>query len=183
MPRETRTDPMSGNGVTRWTRSGTNAGIRRSVRMEIATNITRRKVAEEQKKELEERLRQAQKMEAIGTLAGGIAHDFNNILSIILGYADLAKQDCRHLPTVAMELDEVLRAGHRAKDLIKQILTFSRKANPERILLKPASLVMETVKMLRPSLPSTIAIRLDVASETGDILADPTQFHQILMNL
>jgi signal transduction histidine kinase/CheY-like chemotaxis protein len=155
----------------------------RIVRMEVATNITRRKEAEEQKKELEEKLRQAQKMEAIGTLAGGIAHDFNNILSAILGYTDLARQDCYHLPTVTKKLDNVIRAGHRAKDLVMQILAFSRKVDAERIPLNPGSIVKEAVKMLRPSLPSTIDIRLDVPAKTGTILADPTQFHQILMNL
>jgi PAS domain S-box-containing protein len=155
----------------------------RMVRMEIASNITQRKLAEEQKAELEEKLRQALKMEAIGTLAGGIAHDFNNILGAILGYAELAKESSRSFPEIYGKLDKVLQAGHRAKELVKQILTFSRQAVTERIALHPASLVTEAVKMLRSTLPATIDILLSIDPQAGPVLADPTQIHQILMNL
>ncbi|MBU1058777.1 MAG: PAS domain-containing protein [Proteobacteria bacterium] len=155
----------------------------RIVRMEIASNISQRKVAEEQKIKLENQLRQAQKMESVGTLAGGIAHDFNNILSIILGYADMARTSSGPLSETAKELDEVLRAGNRAKELIKQILTFSRQANTERVFVQPISIVEEVVKMLRSSLPTTIEITLDVDRKTGVVFADPTQIQQIVMNL
>ena len=155
----------------------------RIVRMEIASNITQRKLAEEQKAELEEKLRQALKMEAIGTLAGGIAHDFNNILSAILGYAELAKQSSCSGPEIYRRLDKVMQAGHRAKELVKQILTFSRQAVTELIALHPASLVTEAVRMLRSTFPATIDIVLKIDPKAGPVLADPTQFHQILMNL
>jgi signal transduction histidine kinase len=155
----------------------------RVVRMEIASNITQRKLAEEQKAELEEKLRQALKMEAIGTLAGGIAHDFNNILGAILGYTELARASSSSFPEIYGKLDKVLQAGHRAKDLVRQILTFSRQAATERIALHPASLVTEAVRMLRSTLPATIDIVLRIDPKAGPVIADPTQMHQILMNL
>ncbi len=149
----------------------------------ISRNITNIKKAEKEKKQLEGRLNQAQKMEAIGTLAGGIAHDFNNILASILGYADMAKEDTPAGSTVAKDLDKVLKAGYRAKDLVKQILAFSRQGKAERIPFQPASVIKEALKMLRSSIPTTIEIHEDIDPICGVILADPTQFHQILMNL
>ena len=155
----------------------------RMVRMEIASTITQRKLAEEQKAELEEKLRQALKMEAIGTLAGGIAHDFNNILGAILGYAELAKESSRSIPEIHGKLDKVIKAGHRARDLVRQILTFSRQTITERIALQPAGLVAEALKMLRPTLPATIDIDLRIDPKAGPVFADPTQIQQVLMNL
>jgi len=146
-------------------------------------DLTERKKAEEEKEKLENKLRQAHKMEAIGTLAGGIAHDFNNILAAILGYAEMARDDVSPKSTVAMDLDKVLEGGKRAKDLVQQILAFSRQNEMERIPLQPESVVKNAIKMLRPSLPTTIEINQDTTSATGLILADPTQIHQILMNL
>jgi len=155
----------------------------RIVRMEIASNITQRKEAETRRLELEEKLRQAQKMEAIGTLAGGIAHDFNNILSAVIGYAELAKERSVHIPTVDKDLDEVIKAGTRAKELVKQILAFSRQADVKRVPLQLGDVVQEAIKILRPSLPTTIDITLNLDIGIRPVLANPTQIHQILMNL
>lgn len=142
-----------------------------------------RKQTEEETKALQSQLLQAQKMEAIGTLAGGIAHDFNNILGAIFGYTEIAI-DCIPSEFIATQhLAKVLKASERAATLVKQILAFSRQSNIERIPLKPVQIVNEAVKLLRPSLPSTITIHLKIDTDTNSILADPTQFHQILMNL
>lgn len=135
------------------------------------------------KKKLESQLTQSQKMEAIGTLAGGIAHDFNNILSAIMGYTELAVLGVPEKLPAKQNLQEVLKASHRAKDLVRQILTFSRQGEQER---KPAlifPIVKETLKLLRASLPSTIEIRQKIDSETGVIEANLTQIHQVVMNL
>ena len=149
----------------------------------VFTDITERKKSEEAQKTLQIQLQHAQKMEAIGTLAGGIAHDFNNILGAILGYAEMARDDCLGQPRVVSDLDQVIKAGHRAKELIKQILTFSRQEETQSIPLQPSTIIRETIKMLRSSLPTTIAIKQDINSNTSLILADPTQIHQILINL
>ncbi|MCP3892988.1 MAG: PAS domain S-box protein [Desulfobulbaceae bacterium] len=149
----------------------------------IERDISERKQVEKEKEGLENRLIQAQKMEAIGTLAGGIAHDFNNILAAMLGYAEMARDDIPPETTVAKDLDKVLEGGNRAKDLVQQILAFSRQNEMECNPLQPASVVKEILKMLRPSLPTTIEINQDITSVTSLILADPTQIHQILMNL
>jgi PAS domain S-box-containing protein len=142
-----------------------------------------RKQVEEETQALHAQLLQAQKMEAIGTLAGGIAHDFNNILGAILGYAEIAR-DCIPPESEAIGyLGKVLLASERAATLVKQILAFSRQANIERIPLKPCYIIKEAIKLLRPSLPSTITIHQKVETVTNSILADPTQVHQILMNL
>jgi PAS domain S-box-containing protein len=149
----------------------------------FAVDITARKQAEEVKKKLQFQLLHAQKLESIGTLAGGIAHDFNNILGAILGYAEMAREDSPAHSMAARDLDQVINAGYRAKDLVKQILAFSRQAEAVKMHLQPAAIVKETVKLLRSSLPSTIAIEVDLAPDTGVIFVDPTQMHQILMNL
>ncbi len=149
----------------------------------IFIDVTEKKTAEKEKKKLQAQLQQAQKMEAIGTLAGGIAHDFNNILGAVLGYAEMARDDCPTDSLVAQDLDQIIKAGLRAKDLVKQILAFSRQAENEKIPLQPAVIIRETLKMLRSSLPSTISIKQDLAGDAGLILADPTQIHQIIMNL
>ena len=146
-------------------------------------DITERNRTEEEKKSLQKQLIQAQKMEAIGTLAGGIAHDFNNILGVIIGFAEIAG-DCIPPDSIAVEyLNKVQIAGHRAATLVKQILAFSRQVNIERIPLQPSHTVKEVLKLLRPSLPSTITIKQEIDSSSSAILADPTQLHQILMNL
>ncbi|MFH1931093.1 MAG: PAS domain S-box protein, partial [Pseudomonadota bacterium] len=142
----------------------------------------KRDVTEEIK--LEGKLRQAQKMEAIGTLAGGIAHDFNNILSAIIGYTELTEYEMPEGFNKAKgNLREVLKAGRRAKDLVKQILAFSRQGDQERKPLQISHIVKEALKLLRASLPTTIEFRLNIEPEIGIIEADPTQIHQVLMNL
>lgn len=151
--------------------------------MSICRDITERKQAEEEKKLLQQQLLQAQKMEAIGTLAGGIAHDFNNILGAILGYTEIARDTIPPESFAAKSLDKVLEASHRASTLVKQILAFSRQEKIERHSLEPAHFVKEALKLLRPSLPSTIEIRQQIDSTSKPILADPTQVHQILINL
>ncbi|MBM9518594.1 PocR ligand-binding domain-containing protein [Desulforhopalus vacuolatus] len=145
--------------------------------------LTERKQAEEEKLNLENRLQQSQKMESIGTLAGGIAHDFNNLLSVILGFTEMAKDDCQPGSSISKDLDEVLGAGNRAKSLVQQILAFSRQDDMERMILQPASIVKETITMLRPSLPTTIEIAQDIDAVTGLVFVDPSKLNQILMNL
>jgi len=142
----------------------------------VARDITERK-------QLEEQLRQAQKMEAIGTLAGGIAHDFNNILGIIMGYTDLTLED---LPVDSIQyqnLSQVLAASNRAGDLIKQILAFSRKSDEEKRPVYLAHIIQETIRMLRSTIPATIEIKSDIEEKKSLVTANPTQIHQVIMNL
>lgn len=134
------------------------------------------------RKRLETQLRQAQKMEAIGTLAGGIAHDFNNILSAVIGYAELAIQDAPVNTTLERDLRNVLEAGERAKALVNQILTFSRQKEHELRPIQILPVIKEALKLLRASLPTTIEIRRDLRGDSL-IMGDPTQIHQVLMNL
>jgi PAS domain S-box-containing protein len=145
-------------------------------------DITTRKEAEAERNIIEKQLRQAQKMEALGTLAGGIAHDFNNMLGIIMGYTEMAKWEVGNGSPVVGKLEEVLKASNRAKELVKQILAFSRRSEQQKIQLQIGTIIKEAMKILRPSLPSTIEIRTDVRSKST-VLADPTQMHQVLMNL
>jgi PAS domain S-box-containing protein len=140
-----------------------------------------------QEKSLQTQLFQAQKMEAMGILAGGIAHDFNNILSAILGYTEMAMMSTDPGTQIYKDMEEVLRSGHRAEELVRQILTFSRKSEMERHPLQLDTLLKEVFKMLRASLPSTIEIRQDfqISAQAlpGMILANPTHIHQVIMNL
>ncbi len=135
-----------------------------------------------EKWQLEKRLAQAQKMEAIGTLAGGIAHDFNNILSAIIGYTELSLIDIPKDSALQNNLQQVLKAGGRAKELVRQILAFSRQRESELVPVKVSLIVNEALKLLRASLPATIKIRHNIKSHLS-VLTDPTNIHQVLMNL
>jgi signal transduction histidine kinase len=136
-----------------------------------------------ERKQLEAHLQQAQKMEAIGTLAGGIAHDFNNILAAILGYGELLAFDMQKDTCAWQNLQAVLKSTHRAKDLVGQILAFSRQNELNLMPVQISSIIKETLKMLRASLPTTIEIRRKIEITDGVINANPTQIHQVLMNL
>ena len=146
-------------------------------------DLTERRQTEEALRKSGEQLRQAQKMEAIGTLAGGIAHDFNNILSSIIGYTELAMAQSGVGHAVVPRLQEVLQAGYRAKKLVRQILTFSRQDESGKKVVFLQSIVEEALNLLRASLPSTISLESDLQSETSPVLADATQIHQVVMNL
>ena len=132
--------------------------------------------------EIEQQLRQKQKMEAIGTLAGGIAHDFNNMLAVILGNSELALDDLDGTDA-KRNIEQVIKASKRARDLIKQILTFSRKSEHGKNVFQLTPLVKETFKLLRSSLPSTVRMKLDIRAANDYIAGDPSQVQQVLMNL
>ncbi len=149
----------------------------------VSTDITERKQAEESLRESEERLQQSQKMESIGTLAGGIAHDFNNILFPIIGHAEMLLDDLPQESPLRNNLDEIYGGSLRARDLVKQILTFSRQTEHEMKPLKVQLVVEEVLKLVRSSLPATISTHHDISNECGLVMADPTQIHQIAMNL
>ena len=122
-------------------------------------------------------------MEALGTLAGGIAHDFNNILSAIMGYTELVGLDLDRNSDSWKNLEQVIKASNRAKDLIRHILSFSRQTKKEREPIQIAPIIKETAKLLKASLPSFIEIRTEVDKNLGYVMADPTQIHQIVLNL
>ncbi len=147
------------------------------------TDVTKRREAEEQVRHAEVRLRQAQKMNALGTLAGGIAHDFNNILAAILGYTELTLKKVPNEETVQRYLTEVFKAGSRAKELVKQILTFSRQSEGQKKPLHLQEVVQEVFMLIRATLPSTIKIQEQLSASSDLVQADATQIHQVLMNL
>jgi PAS domain S-box-containing protein len=155
----------------------------RLVRLHMATDISDQKRLEKEGKEYERRIQQLQKMEAIGTLAGGIAHDFNNILTAVFGYAELAILHSANLPVLHRNLGGILEAARRAKALVQQILLFSRQGEQELKPLQLRPLIKEALKMLRSSLPTTIRIVTRLHGDFANVLANPTQIHQILMNL
>jgi PAS domain S-box-containing protein len=147
----------------------------RPATLNFARDVTRQK-------HLEEQLRNAQKMEAIGTLAGGIAHDFNNILSAIIGYTDLAALILPEDDPARSSLGEVMNAAQRAKELVYRILSFSQMHEQEQKPARMNMIIQEALKLIRPSLPATIEIEQQIDCQ-GTILADPTQIHQVVVNL
>ena len=150
------------------------AGV--SLILTIFQNVTEQKL-------LKARLQQAQKMESIGTLAGGIAHDFNNALYSIIGYADLTMDDVPEASPAQSNLKEILNAAYRSKNMVQQILTFSRQKEPEKKLVKVQSVVKEAIQLLRNSIPANIEIRQNIDEGCKPMMADPTQIHQVVMNL
>jgi PAS domain S-box-containing protein len=155
---------------------------RKKVLIMVARNISERKKNEEEKQELAKQLQQADKMETLGTLAGGIAHDFNNILSGILGYTELAAMRPTAGEDIKADLVNVRKAAFRARDLVSQILAFSRKSDKvSTTVFEPAIIVKEVLKLLRSSTPATIEIEQHINTR-AKIEADPSQFHQIMMN-
>jgi PAS domain S-box-containing protein len=150
--------------------------------LESFIDIKKLKAGQNKKTKLLRQLQHSQKMEAIGTLAGGIAHDFNNILTSIIGFTELSLDDIAKESIVYENLQEVSKAGFRAKELVKQILTFARQSETEKKPVQVSSIVKESLKFLRSSLPSIIEIQHELNSDES-VLAEPTQIHQILMNL
>ena len=144
--------------------------------LHLAKDITRNK-------EQEKKIQQAQKMEAIGALAGGIAHDFNNILTPILGFAAMAKEELPEECQVSKDLVQIIKAGNRAKDLVQQILTFSRQTDEEKKPVLIHYIVKEALKLFHSSIPANIEIRWNIDSNCRPVMADPTKIHQIIMNL
>ena len=149
----------------------------------MLADITQRKQDEKNLRRMEEHLRQSEKMDAIGQLAGGIAHDFNNVLGGIIGYTDLSLNYADAGSLLEKNLLNVLKAADRARNLVKQILAFSRKSDPQKsiVLIKP--IVIEVLDLLKSSVPSSVKIEADLHSDTKSILADSTQLHQVLLNL
>ena len=135
------------------------------------------------RKRLESQLSQAQKMQAMGTLAGGIAHDFNNILSAIIGYTDLALLDIHDTLATNSYLNQIHSASQRAKDLVKQILSFSRKSSTDKVPIELEAIIKEVLGLLRATIPATIEIKELIDSDVEWVKADPTQVHQVLVNL
>ena len=171
---------VRGDGTEVWVSATTSAmwppGAKPDFFITIAQDITARK-------QLEQQFMQAQKMEAIGTLAGGIAHDFNNILTAIVCYAELGRLELADNSEVREYLGGILQASSRASDLVRQILTFSRQERPERRVISLEPVMAESLKLLRASLPASIEFDLALATDAPTVLADATQVHQVLMNL
>ncbi len=146
------------------------------------TDIHERKVAEQQREELQAQLLRAQKMESIGNLAGGIAHDFNNILAAIMGYTDLSLMDIEKGSQVEKNLKSIRKAGERARDLVKQILTFARQSDGQNVPVHVTKIAQEALRFIRSTIPSAIEINQSLESDSL-VMGNPTQLNQILMNL
>ena len=149
---------------------------------QLALELRQRKKLEQERAEMIIQLQQSQKMEAIGTLAGGIAHDFNNILSAVLGFTELSLSEISAGTILHHNLHQVLQAALRAKDLVRQILTFSRQSKTDPRPIQFGPIIEEALNLLRATLPANINIRHDLRSETY-VMADATQLHQVIINL
>lgn len=179
--------------MTGLTASGNSVAIEVSVSYErypdgdtttvFARDLTSRKKIEAHRNALESQLRESQKMQAVGTMAGGIAHDFNNIIGAILGNVELAKQDAGARSPALVSLGEIDKAGRRARDLVRQILTFSRNESPKRIPIQLADVVLETVNLIKVTLPPLVDMQVRIDPSTPLVLADATQVEQALLNL
>ena len=149
----------------------------------ITLDITEQKRAEAEKSKLESRIRKSERLDTIGTLAGGIAHDFNNILTPILGYAEMGKMKVPEDNPLHEYFSEIRQAAERAQNLVSQILTFGKAEESEPSIVSIKSIVEEALKLLRPSIPSTIAIEKHIDPLCRNILADPSKIHQVIVNL
>jgi nitrogen-specific signal transduction histidine kinase/ActR/RegA family two-component response regulator len=146
-------------------------------------DVTERREQEQRRSRLEAQLRRSQKLDAVGTLAGGIAHDFNNVLTAIMGHAHLLQEDVPPKGRAAERVSEILKAGGRARDVVRQLLTFARSQGQPRALTRFQDVVLEAVKLLRASVPSSVQMETNVDPDTPGVLADATQLHQVVVNL
>jgi PAS domain S-box-containing protein len=149
----------------------------------VGRDVTERREQEQRRTRLEAQLRQSQKLEAVGTLAGGIAHDFNNVLTAIMGHAHLLQEDVPREGRAAERVGEILKAGGRARDVVRQLLAFAGSRGQPRELTRFQDIVVEAVKLLRASVPSTVQMETNVDPNTPPVLADATQLHQVVVNL
>ena len=153
----------------------------RTAQLSTAYEVLRAEMQERQR--IEQQLRESQKMEAIGTLAGGIAHDFNNILAAIIGFTEMVIDDVSDKTDVQQKMEQVLKAGLRGRELVRQILTFSRKSKAEYSVVTLGPLIRETFRLLRSSLPTSISMTLNLEADADAVYVDPSQIQQVLMNL
>jgi signal transduction histidine kinase/response regulator of citrate/malate metabolism len=186
---ETREDAYTPRRVlhvrSRLFRDGDGRALRR---IGTLLDVTEQRAAQERSRQLEKRLRQAQKLESLGNLAGGIAHDFNNILTAILSHAEMQQVDLADLDATSSTLaresaEEIQAASLRARDLIAQILTFSRRQKAERVAMDPAPVVAEALRMVKASAPSYIEFTDTIAGNGARIVANAGQIHQVVTNL
>lgn len=149
----------------------------------LSRTLTDRKKAEAERERLQRQLRQSHKMEAVGTLAGGIAHEFNNLLSIIVGNAELAREDIPADHPAQAFVDEIYHSSLRGRDVVKQLLAFTRPSAPQRKVVELGPIAADARRLLRASMPASIRLDLRDTAEGGRILGDPTQIHQVIINL
>jgi PAS domain S-box-containing protein len=156
---------------------------KQELRTWIVTDVTEERGLRAEAERLEAQLRHSERLQTVGTLAGGIAHDFNNILAPIVGYTELVLKESEVAPPSRTHLEQVIRGAMRARDLVRQILTFSRQSTRQTIPVQLQSLIKETLILIRASLPSTIQIETAIDPDCRLVIGDPGQLHQVLMNL